>query len=89
MFLIYVGRFAFCVFLLLSYSFFTAHLVEKSSRELMMEDGRKRSDGSNSKLLKDFLLLDFFLKFFIVLFTETAIVFYLHGVSNIALQPMV
>lgn len=65
-FLIYLGRFAFCVFLLLSYSFFSAHLVEKSSRELMMEPGGKENDGPNSKLLKDFLLLDFFF----VLFTE-------------------
>ena len=60
-FLIYLGRFAFCVFLLLSYSFFSAHLVEKSSRELMMEAGgkEKENDCPNSKLLKDFLLLDF------------------------------
>lgn len=59
-FLIYVARFAFCVFLLLSYSFFAAHLVEKSSRELMMEAGgtEKESDGPNSKLLKDFCLFN-------------------------------
>ncbi len=90
MFLIYVGRFAFCVFLLLSYSFFAAHLVEKRSRELMMEAGgkEKESDGPNSKLLKDFLLFDFFF-FLIVLFTETVKAFYLHSISNIALQPMV
>lgn len=61
-FLIYVGRFACCVFLLLSYSFFfAAHLVEKSSRDLMTEAGgkEKERDGPNSKLFKDFLLLDF------------------------------
>lgn len=40
-FFIYVGRFAFCIFLLLSYSFFAAHLVEKSSGELMIEAGVK------------------------------------------------
>lgn len=62
MFLIYVGRFACCVFLLLSYSFFfAAHLVEKSSRVLTTEAGgkEKERDGPNSKLFKDFLLLDF------------------------------
>lgn len=55
-FLIYVGRFA-CVFLLLSYSFFAAHLVEKSSRELMMEAGgeEKERENHNGKLYKDFL----------------------------------
>lgn len=61
-FLIYVGRFACCVFLLLSYSFFfAAHLVEKSSRVLTTEAGgkEKERDGPNSKLFKDFLLLDF------------------------------
>lgn len=84
------GQICLCVFLLLSYSFFAAHLVEKSSRELMIEAGgkEKESDGPNNKLLKEFLLLDFFI-FFIVLFTETEIVFYLHGNSEIALQPMV
>ena len=77
-FLIYLGRFAFCVFLLLSYSFFSAHLVEKSSRELMMEAGgkEKENDCPNSKLLKDFLLLDFFV---CVLFTKMEKVFYLHS----------
>lgn len=62
-FLIYVGRFAFCVFLLLSYSFFfPTHLVEKSSRELLMEAGgkEKESEGPSNKLFKDFLLLDLY-----------------------------
>lgn len=56
-FLIYVGRFACCVFLLLSYSFFAAHLVEKSSRQLMMETGgeEKERENLNGKLYKDFL----------------------------------
>lgn len=41
--------------------FFAAHLVEKSSRVLTTEAGgkEKERDGPNSKLFKDFLLLDF------------------------------
>lgn len=75
-FFIYVGRFACCVFLLLSYSFFAAHLVEKSSRELVMEVGgkEKERDSPNSKLYKDFLEFDFFFNIFFLLFEETYIV---------------
>lgn len=75
-FLIYLGRFACCVFSLLSYSFFAAHLVEKRSRELMMEAGGK--DKKRMALIANFLKTLFWSSFCIVLFKETGIVYYLH-----------
>lgn len=46
-----------CIFTIIIFIFFAAHLVEKSSRDLMMEAGgkEKERDGPNSKLFKDLI----------------------------------
>lgn len=51
-----------CIFTIIIFIFFPTHLVEKSSRELLMEAGgkEKESEGPSNKLFKDFLLLDLY-----------------------------
>lgn len=71
-----------CFFILLSYSFSAAHLVEKSPRELMKAGGKEKERGDpNIKLLKDFLCLIFL--YCVVWFKQTEMEFQWHCNPNI------